>query len=170
MNKKYILILALLAVGIFALGAHLATAGPVEVQIGDNTISFLPLIITSKAADAPPGVLYVFSSIDDTTGDAGGRSLMDQSCFNMDANSHFCNLSEINNAFSTTGVFFSPTFEISWVDNATEENLWFTGNCDGWLTSDPAYDGAFIYDYGYSLGTGGGCHSTLKIACCKWMP
>jgi hypothetical protein len=49
MNKKYIVILAILAVGIFALGVHLATAGPVEVQIGDNTISFLPLVMNTKA-------------------------------------------------------------------------------------------------------------------------
>jgi hypothetical protein len=95
MNKKQIFVFAVLAVLIFALGAQLAAAQPVELRIGNTTISFLPLVVTTKAADAPSGVLYVFPSETKTNGDAGGRALMNDICPNEDSQAHFCRREEI---------------------------------------------------------------------------
>ena len=61
MNKKHIFFLSILTISIFILGAYAAKAETVSIRIGNMQISYLPLVITSKAAEAPPGVLYVFS-------------------------------------------------------------------------------------------------------------
>jgi hypothetical protein len=170
MSKKYIVILAVMAVGIFALGVHLATAGTVEVQIGDTTISFLPLVMTSKAADTPPGVLYVFNAGYETNGDVGGRSLMGEICTNADPESHFCSMEEIENARVTNGVYFLVDFNASWAD-VVEINTggWSSGlNCSGW-TSDAGEGGFILSSFASSLDFVT-CDNTADVACCKQIP
>jgi hypothetical protein len=167
MNKKYILILSILAIGIFALGVHLATAGPVEVQIGDTTVSFLPLVMTSKAADAPSGVLYVFWSTDTTDGYAGGRSAIGQICPSQDPDSHFCSLQEIENAIGTSGVYFENPFSDAWLDNfSTWQSE--TENCNGWI-NNTSFDGQTIIAAARAPSTAS-CSTDQPVACCKQMP
>jgi hypothetical protein len=147
MNKKQIFIFALLAVLIFALGAQLATAQPVEVRIGNTVIHFFPLIFSTKAADAPSGVLYVFSSTVTTDGDAGGRPGMGDICFTEDPNSHF------------------------WVANPEVGGDWEDHdlNCYSWLENDILYNGTIIYETARALG-GMHCNQIRPVACCKQMP
>jgi len=170
MNKKQILIFAVLAIVIFALGAQLATAQPVELRIGNTEISFLPLIVTTKAADAPPGVLYVFSLPLSTQGDVGGRPAIMDLCPTEDPESHFCSLEEIENAWAATGVFFSSSLENAWVDTFSA-TYWVsdTDNCNGWTSSDSAHSGYTISEYFVARATYG-CHSSMSVACCKQMP
>jgi hypothetical protein len=169
MSKKQIFVLALVGILIFALGAQLATAQPIQVRIGDTTIQFLPLVISSKAAEAPTGVLYVFNTTVSVDGAAGGRSEMDNACFSEDPDAHFCHMDEIESAW-ITGVHFQSFFEPSWVDNFSGTN-WADGiaNCSGWILSDDFITGTTIY----SRGTGFDnktCDTVQRIACCKRIP
>jgi len=170
MNKKHIVILAVLAVVIFILGAHAATANPLSVQIGSITISFLPLVITSQAADAPSGVLYVFSSTATTNGNPGGRLAMNDICPSQDPDSHFCRREEIENAWITTGVYFDTSMQDSWVE-AFYSSDWSEGanNCDAWTYETSGDNGHAIVNGAHSL-TSRTCDTILAVACCKWMP
>lgn len=167
MEKRYILIMAVLAVGIFALGVHLATAGPVEVQIGDTTVSFLPLVMTSKAAEAPTGVLYVFPSTDPTDGYAGGRAAIEQICPDQDPDSHFCSLEEIENAIGTSGIYFENPFYAAWLDNFSTWNS-ETENCNGWI-DNTSFDGLNIVPAARAISDAP-CSTSQPVACCKQMP
>ena len=191
MKKKYILILSVMAIGIFALGVHLATVGAVEMQIGDTTFSFLPLIISSKAQGPPAGVLYVFSSTTTTTGDLGGRSGAGSFCQLEDHDAHFCNVYEIEEAMVSTGVHFSDPFQTSWVDfpqllgtynpdidtGRARRSDWYDedypsdgyGNCGAWSSDNSANNGATIWESGDTPSTAL-CDQSLKAACCKQMP
>ena len=171
MNKKYILILSILAIGIFALGAQLATAQPVEITVGNTTISFLPLIISSRAAEAPSGVLYVFSSTTLTDGNPGGRDAMQNICFSEDPDSHFCSVDEISNAWVETGVHFTYPFTDTWVDNPYLEGDWIfeDRSCGSWLENSAAVQGNLIFSTARNI-VGRNCSAEHHIACCKRMP
>jgi len=189
MKRKNIIIFAALAVIIFFLGAQAATANPVSIRIGDTEIIFLPLILRSKAADAPSGVLYVFPSTTTTDGDAGGRSLMGDICPTEDPNAHFCSVHEIENAWSTTGVYFHSSFQQSWVDYPTNlgtkviksdynnaDSSWASdspnykrGNCWGWTNNADDKYGVAIRDYAVTLESLS-CDEALPLACCKQVP
>jgi hypothetical protein len=172
MNKKYIVILAVLAVAIFAFGAHFATAGPVEIQVGETTISFLPLIIHSKAADAPPGVLYVFNTGAETSGNIGGRSIMGEICTNEDPESHFCSIEEIEHARTTNGVYYLVDFAASWVDVIdASQGAWsdIGLNCAGWSSENDQHTGFVLSAFAASLDVVA-CDSSAKVACCKQIP
>jgi len=183
MNKKQIFVFALLGILVFALGAQLATAQPVEIRIGNTTIQFLPLIMTTKAADAPPGVLYVFPSTATMDGSAGGRDDMGDICFTQDPESHLCSLQEIENAWVTTGVHFSNSFSKSWVDNPSflgtiypdssgdpRNSSWGSvgeyGNCASWSLDIAGPYGTVILASGAEIFYED-CDSELPIACCK---
>ncbi len=147
------------------MGVHAATAETVSIQIGSTTISFLPLVIMTQASDAPSGVLYVFSSTETIDGNAGGRSAIGEMCVAEDPDAHFCNSTEIQSAFDTTGVFFEHPFPISYLDNAYISAL--DNVFGGWTSTE---------DYGFFIGENASktyyelCDQTLPVACCKWMP
>jgi len=183
-KKKTIFIYAMLAIIIFFLGAQAATAYPVTIRIGDTEIIFLPLILKSKAADAPSGVLYVFSSTTTSDGNAGGRSLMGDICPTEDPDSHFCSLHEIENAWTTTGVYFNSAFQTSWVDVPVKlgsihvlDSGQYSGsvwhgqdeNCGSWNSSDSDYSGRVITDNASVVG-GQNCGMPVPVACCKQIP
>ena len=186
MNKKHILTLSMLAIVIFVLGAYAAKAEPVSIRIGSTEISFLPLVITSKAAEAPPGVLYVFSSTATTDGSAGGRNTIGDLCPTEDPGSHFCSLQEIENAWAISGVHFSDPFPQSWVDNPTllgtfypdsngdpRTSMWTSigeyGNCASWTNDIVGAKGIIIMGSAVSVFSVT-CDTVLPIACCKQMP
>jgi len=81
------------------------------MTIGNMEISFLPLIITSRTADVPPGVLYVFSSTDNTKGNGGGRVSMGEFCYADDPESHLCTYQDIKEAANTMGIAYENTIE-----------------------------------------------------------
>ena len=186
MNKKQLLILSVLVIVIFTLGAYAAKAEPVSIRIGSTSISFLPLIIKSMAAEAPPGVLYVFSSTAATDGSAGGRNTIGDICPNENPDAHFCSLQEIENAWATTGVYFSDPFSQSWLDNPPllgtrypdsngdpKTSIWSStgdyGNCGSWSFDIAGMKGTVIMDSALSVFSAT-CDSTLPVACCKQMP
>jgi len=183
MNKKQIFVLAFLFIFIFTLGVKAATAQPVTIRVGATEIVFFPLVMRSVAAEAPPGVLYVFSSTTTTSGDAGGRDGMGDICPTEDPESHFCSLYEIENAWTTTGVFFHPTFLSSWVDLPLRlgtkqsdvdgyviDSLWpsMETNCMSW-SSDTLGTGTHILGSAAAVSETA-CSDTLSVACCKQMP
>jgi len=186
MKKKHIVVFAFLGIIIFALGAQLATAQPIKIQVGDTIFQFLPLIMTSKAADAPPGVLYVFSSTATTDGSAGGRDDIGDICPTEDTGSHFCSLQEIENAWATTGVYFSNPFTESWVDNpfllgtlypdssgnpriSSWPSVGENGNCGSWSQDFPGAYGSVINISAVNAHYSD-CNIPLPVACCKQMP
>lgn len=172
MNKKQIFIFAVLAFAVFALGAQLATAEPVELRIGSTTISFLPFIVTTKAAEAPPGVLYVFSTGFETGGNVGGRSFMGEICTNEDPNAHFCSMEEIENARVTNGVYFLVDFVSSWVDviDFSQGGWSDVGlNCAGWSSENDLHTGFVLSAFASSLDVVT-CDSLARVACCKQIP
>jgi hypothetical protein len=170
MNKKQIFIFAVMAIVIFALGAQLATAQPVELRIGSTTISFLPLIVTTEAAEGPSGVLYVFPSQAKTQGNPGGRSKMNDICPSEDSQAHFCRWEEIDNAWVTTGVYFTSVFTNSWVEYIPNL-IWeeeYT-NCSGWESSD-FNDLWRIITQNAKFVDQSSCQELWSVACCKWIP
>jgi hypothetical protein len=186
MNKKQIFVFAFLAVVIFVLGAQAATAQPVSLRVGNTVIQFFPLILSSRAAEAPPGVLYVFSSTATTDGSAGGRDDIGDICPTEDTGSHFCSLQEIENAWATTGVYFSNPFTKSWVDNPDllgtlypdsngdpRNSDWPSvgeyGNCGSWSQD---FSGAYgsVIDVSAVNVYYSDCDISLPVACCKQMP
>lgn len=169
MNKIYIFIFSILAVVIFILGAQAATANPVSVQIGTTTISFLPLVITSQAADAPSGVLYVFSSTATTSGNAGGRGAMNDICPSEDPDSHFCRREEIENAWITKGVYFNPSMTNSWLEYFPGTDWAMGDNCDAWSSDSEFEYGWIIVEPAHECGTRD-CNTVQAVACCKWIP
>jgi hypothetical protein len=184
MNKKQVFILAVLAIVIFALGAQLATAQPVEIRVGDTLINLFPLVISSKAAEAPPGVLYVFPSTTKTDGDPGGRDVMGDICFTEDPDSHFCSLHEIEHAWVETGIYFTTPYTETWVDYPKELGTYYpdssTGlinpsawahwdeNCNGWMDNTEVGMGMMI-DIARTVRKRF-CNYSRPIACCKQMP
>lgn len=171
MTKKHIFIYAVLAVIIFALGTQLASAQPVELRIGNTTISFLPLIVTTEAADGPSGVLYVFpSQARRTLENSFGRSKMNDICPSEDPQAHFCRWEEINNAWVTTGVYFTSVFTNSWIEWIPND-IWAeeTKNCNGWESYDTVDFGVIITENAHMVSSYP-CSYDWPAACCKWMP
>jgi hypothetical protein len=63
MNRKHALTYSVLDVVIFVLGVYAPKTEPISNQVGSTEISFVSLVINSKAADLTSGVLYRFSSV-----------------------------------------------------------------------------------------------------------
>ena len=172
MHKKHIFIFAVLAIVIFALGTQLATAKPMKLEIGNTEISLFPLILTTKAADAPSGVLYIFSSSITTDGGIGSRSEMNDICPSEIPDSHFCRLEEIENAWVTTGVYFENYLPESWVEYFSDSvGNWSQANdnCEAWTRDTGDYSGMAILA-GAQLYARRDCSQSLSIACCKQIP
>lgn len=74
MNKKSVLLLAVLAVFMFLLGAQAATANPVSIILGDTEIVFLPLIIRSKASATEGTIMAGVHAYCSNTGSSITRS------------------------------------------------------------------------------------------------
>ena len=172
---------------VFLLGARAATIQwislPKASEFGNSITSFFPIIFKNYPATSaiPSGVLYVFPSTSITDGDAGGRSAIQQICPSEDPDAHFCSLCEIENAWATTGIFFSDPFPQSWLDYPSrlgtfvyrtdgypERSDWYGSyNCDGWTSKSPR--GKAIYTSALYLASPT-CAATLPVACCKRIP
>jgi hypothetical protein len=188
MNRKIFTILSF-AVLMFLLGTWAATAQvfPVTADFLDDLefSSFLPMIYTEDTtADLPCGVLHVFSTGAKTNGNVGGRAEMHQFCYNEVPDSHFCSLHEIENAMATSGIFFHPEFEDSWVDflpalgtlvlsietGEPAASSWYSGdNCYSWESDYDSQYGTIILNHAKDL-TKVFCDSETSVACCKRIP
>jgi hypothetical protein len=186
MNKKQVVICAILVLMVFTLGARAATMNPVEVRVGNTVIQVFPLVVSSKAAEAPPGVLYIFSSTATTDGSAGGRNTIGDICPTEDTGSHFCSLHEIETAWTSNGLHFSDPFPMSWVDNPNllgtlypdsngdpKDSLWASigpyGNCASWTHNVSGAFGTAVGSSGVNISSMD-CVNSLPVACCKQMP
>ncbi len=188
MNRK-IFTLIMFAVLVFLLGARAATAQwislPKASDLVNSVSSFLPVILKNYSATSaiPSGVLYIFPSTATTDGDAGGRSAIQQICPSEDTGAHFCSIYEIENAWTTSGVFFKHPFTKSWIDFPNRfGTLAYTsagypyvsewsgaGTCDTWTSSLNIKNGRTIYESAFEIA-GETCDASLPIACCKRIP
>ena len=89
----------------------------------------MPLIITSRAADVPPGLLYVFSSTDVTLGNAMGRSNLMTFCFADDPESHPCTYNELSESAKTMGIYYQYPIETTWFGDFFDG--WSAHSCTG---------------------------------------
>jgi hypothetical protein len=195
MNRKIFTII-ILAVLFFLLGATAAASGflPIETLVpGDLDVSaFLPLLVKNYSASGGlNGTLVVFSTAASTNGSAGGRAGMNDQCLLEEPDSHFCTLSEIENAMMTGGVRFRSPFVEAWVDNpglgtvlthqidgAYHDSRWQYGNCQGWATNQSAYDAVILFNDATGVNTEGQggiyveahCQEVKRVACCRWAP
>ena len=177
MNRK-VFTLIMFAVLVFLLGARAATAQwislPKASEIVNSISSFLPIIFntdsdTSVTSGIPPGVLYIFPSTATTDGAAGGRSAIQQICPSEDPDAHFCSVYEIENAWATTGIFFSDPFPQSWVEKPDEDWSSTGLDCSGWWNNSSTSGGAAIHINARFMDNMH-CNTALPVACCKRIP
>jgi hypothetical protein len=121
--------------------------------------------------ELPSNVLYVFSSNLTTDGNGDGRPGMNAICIASDPASHFCNQAEIENAYSSTGVYIASPFTEAWMDNvfyytAYAEMRWDTDTCSNW-TNDIDGNGITMRS---TKPSGKSCVNILPVTCCKWTP
>lgn len=179
MNRKlYTLVLLVLV---------LLTIAITIVDASSVTDIFLPLVVkraTSQTA-SPSGVLYVFSTTATTHRKAGGRSGMNAICSNEDPEAHFCSFREIENAWTTTGVFFDAPFNKSWVDfprklgafvlspdGSVQSSDWPSEVCRGWSydNSGSTIDVGKVIDNKAITIDNESCGEFHSVTCCKWSP
>lgn len=184
------LTIILIAALIFMLGVEAANAGWLTIP-EDWVSSFLPITMKEASAETTTSrPLSVFSTIATTTGNAGGRTGMNQMCMSQDPDSHFCNLAEIDVAWINRGVRFLPPLNRAWVDNpslglaityqatgAAATEKWSQGFvCNGWITGDDSAEGIWIDDNAIGINiemspTGqyihAPCDQVHHVACCK---
>ena len=158
-------------VGVTAASAELVTLPSAE-YISNALSSFLPIVMSGGSAEAasPAGVLYVFSTTTKTSGDAGGRVGMGQKCAAEDAEAHFCEIGEVHNALTTSGVVFNTSLsQESWVDAVgyAANPDWSGLSCGGF--NSEGGEGYTIEPMATEIGSQF-CSSKLPIACCKWIP
>lgn len=176
MSRK-IFTLLLFAVMMFVVGVTAATADWVEFPELENLpnalSSFLPIVFSSNKmpqVEGPSGTLYVFSTTAKTTGMGGGRVGMYEKCAAEDPNAHFCEIGEIYNAVTTSGVVFNTSLtQETWVDAVgfeTDVN-WSGLSCGGFNSEDN--EGYVIEPKAADISSQL-CSSNLPVACCKWVP
>ena len=188
MNRK-VFTLIMFAVLVFLLGARAATAQWISLtkasELGNSITSFFPVIFKNYPTTSviPSGVLYIFSSTATTTGNAGGRSAIQQICPSEDTSAHFCSIYEIESAWTTSGVLFNHPFPKAWIDFPNRlGTLAYTtagypfnsewsgaGTCDTWTSSLNIKNGRTIYESAFDIA-GETCDASLPIACCKRIP
>ncbi len=175
-------------------GAGIATASLVRSASGILP-GFLPLIM-KLPAEVPvtsSSALVIFSSSTVVDGNPGGRSAMNDVCASQDPASHFCSLTEIEDAWTSGGVRFQSPFVRAWVDNpylGTVVTYRITGSwvdsrwkdnlvCDGWSANNVSTEGTWIDNNGQGLnieiasdGTyvHAFCNELHNVACCKTVP
>ena len=176
-----VVILALVIQGDTALG-----------KTTDDSSVYAPVVFKQPyqtQTNSPSGALYVFFSAGTTNGNAGGRVGMNTICASSDPSSHFCSIYEIENAWTTTGVYFNTPYEQEgWLD--TPANLgtrvinasgsivvsdWTSGSgncCLGWTYDNsgfPISEGRRIIN-GASEIHYRPCDEFAYVTCCKWIP
>ena len=175
MGRK-IFTVVLFAVMMFVIGVTAASADLVSLPgaefITKAFSGFLPIIFNSNevaGVEGPTGALIVFSTTAKTSGAGGGRVGMNAKCAEEDPNAHFCTSTEVQNAASSTGVYFeSSPSEDSLIDDIGQGNL-NGDNCLGWTTNSSSLGGKILARNAKWIQSIN-CEVTLPIACCKWVP
>ena len=187
MNRKIVLIslitIATLLSG-FALSQGRIKAASIYL-INSTASLYLPMTVKSEGPSAatPSGTLYVFFSNATTDGNAGGRTGMNAICTETDPGSHFCSQHEIENAFTTNGVYFNVPFSAQgWldyfdqlgtkaihIDGSFSPSYWSgpSSSCYAW-TQNVGDTGRMIFNGGATNSSD--CSQILNVTCCKAIP
>lgn len=109
--------------------------------------------------------LYLFSTTQTFTGNAGGRVNLNNVCAALEPDSSFCSEKRYSGAIDTTGVTFSAAFAGGWLDSTSPDS-----NCVDWSSiGDTVISAVALDSIGVRLSgaSDARCTYSFPIVCCK---